>query len=1278
MHHPKRPNRTESSLFAILKRAVALIAFFAAVAPLAAQAQLADLVINQADSPPIGPAGGVFTYTVRVDNNGPNTATGVTLSNTIPPGSTFVGVSQTQGTCSESAGIVSCSIGNLVSQAQATVTLQVVLPTPGVWTNSASWTSAVFDPNTSNNASTEDTTAQEAADMAVAVTTSANPVAAGAAYSYAVTATNNGPTDLGATGTQTISFTVPAGSCITSAPTGSGWACTVSPPTSYPVCGNGAPGPIVNCTRTGALVVGASAPPLTVPAVANAGGAITAAFNVESSLPDGDETDNTAEATVTVTGGSSDVSITKTRAPATATVGSNVTFTLTPRHLGGEQPGTLAPNLITVTDVLDSRLTYVSAGGSGWTCDTSGLPTIVCTRPGPYTGGNFTDMPVITIVATVNAAGTIPNTATIEAPETDPNPLNNSSSVNVTASNDADLRMTKTASINPVVPGQGFNYTLTVRNLGNVAVQAAQTVTATDTLPAGVELTGPPTGSGWTCTPDGTATYPIAGPVTVTCTRPGPLAANSNAPGITVPARLGASGSALNNACVSHAGTGPSDPNLGNNCAGVTVVASAAQADLRVVSKTATPNPVNAGEDLTYTISVINNGPDSATNVVVADAISSLVATGGFRSATPSQGACTPSGVTNGATVNLSCNLGTLANGGTATVTVVVRPSIAVTGNRSNTATITSLDVGDPNRTNNSASVTSVVTAIADIQAEKTATPSSVRAGAPLLFVITARNNGPSTALTVVATDTMPSNAAFIALGTVTGGGSCTTPAADAVGGQVVCTWPSIPATSPPTQQTASYSVRPLNSAVGGNVVNSVAMTTTVAESDSTNNGAGTTTPVTAALVDLVIDKVDSIDPVALGQDTVYTVTVTNGGPSYATNVVMTDTFPSGSPTATFSYQGALSVSPPGYGTCVEPALNATSGTLTCTFPVMANGAQALVTYAMRAVSIASGVSGTTFNDANVSATEPEALLANNSTTHATTSRHTADLAVTKAGPADVTPGTPITWTITIMNNGPNPSTGATLTDTLPAGVTFQSASTGCAHSAGVVTCTLGTIASGSSAQVQIVALVSSPYTGATPLANSATVATVNEVDPVPGNNTGNSSTPVNSPSTDLSLVKDGPGTGTVGAPFTWTLLISNAGPSAADGATFVDTLPEGTTVDSATCVEPTGGAVCGAVAFDATSVTGTITTLPAQGSVTIRIVARRSATGEATNSATVFPPPGTVDPDPSNDTGTSTIQIRERRPPESIPTLSLPMLLLLTLGLALGGIVAARRRVRG
>jgi len=84
-------------------RATGLAATLAFVALAAvgtvAHAQQADLVVNQADRPDPGPAGGAFTYTIRVDNNGPFAATGISFTDTLPAGSTFVTATTTQGTC---------------------------------------------------------------------------------------------------------------------------------------------------------------------------------------------------------------------------------------------------------------------------------------------------------------------------------------------------------------------------------------------------------------------------------------------------------------------------------------------------------------------------------------------------------------------------------------------------------------------------------------------------------------------------------------------------------------------------------------------------------------------------------------------------------------------------------------------------------------------------------------------------------------------------------------------------------------------------------------------------------------------------------------------------------------------------------------------------------------------------------------------------------------------------------------------------------------------------
>ncbi len=1135
--------------------ATAFLAGLAFAAP-PALAQLADLVVNQADSPDPGPAGGVFTYTIRIDNNGPNAAIGVNFSDTLPPGSTFVNASATQGSCTAPVGgVLTCALGDLAYLANATVTLQVVLPTAGVYTNTATATSTTTDPNTSNNINvTEDTTAVNASDMTLVVVDSPDPVAAGANFSYTVTAVNSGP----ATATsQTISFPVPSGACIRSVPTGTGWSCTPSssPSSNYPLCGG-----TVTCTRNTALANGASAPTLTVPAVANVGGSITGAFTVSSPLPDGDPSDNTITATTTVVGGNSDVQMTKTASPTTVAVGSNVTYTLTPRFNGGEPPGTLAPNVITVTDVLPAGLTFVSATGSGWDCNNvSG--TVTCTRPGPYTGGNFTNMPTITLVATATATGAISNTATITAPETDPVPGNNSSTVGVTGSNNADMSLTKTGPGFPVFPGDNFNFTITPRNNGPVALPVGQTVTVTDEIPAGVTIRGAPTSSSsgfWTCTVTGAPPYPVAGPQTVTCSRTltSAAAVNTNMPTVVIPVETNSVGTITNTACVALSGPGPTDPNPANDCnapLGVTTTTPGAGADLQLVSKTASPSTVRAGEDLTYTITVQNNGPIAATNVIVSDSLASLVATGSLQSATPSQGTCTPAAPANGATINLSCNLGTLASGAGATVVVVVRPLAATTANRTNTASVSSQDVADPDRGNNSGQVTTQVTALVDVALSKTDTPDPAQAGTPLTYVLTASNLGPSTAAAVTISDPLPANVAFISA-TASGSGSCTTPAVGAVGGTVTCTWATI-ATG--TQQTASIVVRPLTGATS--VSNTATVSTTTEESSTANNTATATTDVTAAAVDILVNKVDTVDPVAVGSTTGYVVTVTNSGPSYATNVTLVDTFPDGSPTATFSYQGALAVSANGAGgTCSEPTLGATTGTISCTFPGLASGQSIVVTYNMRAESIAAGTSGTTFNRAVVGAAEPETQPNNNSTVHSTTSRQAADLAIVKTAPASTLPGASLTWNLNVTNNGPHFSVGAVVSDTLPAGVTFVSASAGCNFAAGVVTCTLGTLNNGESAALAINVTVNQPYNGVTPLVNSATVATVNEIDTVPNNNTSTATTDVTAQA-DLAVTKVvNNATPSVGGTVQFTVTAQNLGPNNAVAAQVADALPAG------------------------------------------------------------------------------------------------------------------------
>ena len=119
------------------------------------------------------------------------------------------------------------------------------------------------------------------------------------------------------------------------------------------------------------------------------------------------------------------------------------------------------------------------------------------------------------------------------------------------------------------------------------------------------------------------------------------------------------------------------------------------------------------------------------------------------------------------------------------------------------------------------------------------------------------------------------------------------------------------------------------------------------------------------------------------------------------------------------------------------------------------------------------------------------------------------DLSVTQVDTPDpVNVATPLSYTITVSNAGPDDATGVTLTDTLPVGVTFLSATASqgaCAQVAGIVTCTVGDLVTGSSATVNVV--VSAPFT--TGSINNSTTVTGNETDPIVGNNSSVESTTV-------------------------------------------------------------------------------------------------------------------------------------------------------------------------
>ena len=450
-------------------------------------------------------------------------------------------------------------------------------------------------------------------------------------------------------------------------------------------------------------------------------------------------------------------------------------------------------------------------------------------------------------------------------------------------------------------------------------------------------------------------------------------------------------------------------------------------ADL-TLAKSDSPDPVAVGQDLTYTLTVGNTGPVSATNVTLTDTLPSGVS---FISASASQGTCSGS-------TTVTCNLQNLAVNASATVTIRVRPTTS--GTLSNTAAVHANE-SDPDTANNTDTETTTVTAAANLALTKADAPDPVTVGQTLTYTLTASNNGPSGATGVTVTDTLPSGVNFVSASASPGSCSGTTTVTCAIG-----------TLANGASGTVTIVVRPT---AAGTLTNTASVSGTEPDPTPANNSATATTTVTAA-ADLALTKADAPDPVQVRNPLTYTLTATNTGPSPATGVTVTDTLPSG---VTF-----VSASPGCSGTT----------TVTCTLGTLANGASATVS-----ITVTPTAAGTLTNTASVQSPVADPNPANNAataTTTVTTSNPgppSADLAVTKSGPSSVQVGQNMTYTVRGTNNGPQPATGVTMTDTLPNGVTFVSATTpqgSCSEtSTGTVTCSIGTLANGASVTITIV-----------------------------------------------------------------------------------------------------------------------------------------------------------------------------------------------------------------
>ncbi|MFC4389719.1 PKD domain-containing protein [Flavobacterium quisquiliarum] len=1090
----------------------------------------ADLSLTKTVSNPIPLVGSSVTFSIQVTNSGPQEANGVTVTDLLPSGYTYVSYSATTGTYDPANGL--WDVGNMPISDSYTLQITALVNATGNYTNSAEITaSSQPDPDSSpnNGITTEDdyaeaTTTPIATSADLSLTKSVNnatPIV-GSQVIFNLQVNNAGPqttdnvavTDLLPTGYTYVSYTATAGSY--DAVTGL-W--TVG---NMPVASNHT---------------------LQITALVNATGNYTNSAEITaSSQPDPDSTPNNgitteddyAEATTTPIATSADLSLTKSVNNATPLAGSQVIFNLQVNNAGPQ-----ATDNVTVTDLLPSGYTYISYTATAGSYDAVTGLWIVGSMPIATTH-------TLQITALVNATGNYTNSAEITAssqPDPDSTPNNGitteddyAEATTTPTAQSSDLSLTKTVNNTNPLTGSLVTFEVVVTNNGpqdNTGVQI------TDLLPSGYTF------SSYTVS---TGTYNS----TTGIWNIGNLD-NGESETLQITAIVNATGDYLNIAEVTAANLPDpnSTPNNGvpteNDYATATITPTALSADLSLTKTVNNATPL-VGSLVTFEVVVTNNGPQDTSGVTVTDLLPNGYTYSNF---TISTGTYNP--------ITGLWTVGNLVNGKSETLQIlaVVNP----TGNYVNVAEITASALPDPDSTPNNGVITeddyatATVTPnaqAADLALTKTVNNPTPLVGSPVIFEVIATNNGPQNTTGVEVTDLLPSGYTFVNYSVTKGVYNATTGkwtiGSFLNGDSQVLRITAIVNSTGNYENIAEVTASnlPDPNSTPGNAI------------PTENDYATATTAPLGQSADLTLTKTVSSATPLIGSAVTFEIIITNKGPQNATGVEVTDLLPSGYTFSNFTATKGTYVSTTGKWN-IGSLANGDSQTLQLTAIVNATG-NYLNTTEVTASSLPDPNSipnnGVTTEDDYASAiTTPVVPM--------------ADLSLTKAvvgGNLSPIFGATITFEITVNNSGPQTATGVQVKDLLPSGyeyIVYSSTAGQYYNTTGIWD--IGSIPNGSSESLLVSAKVNT--TGV--YQNIAEVYASNELDPDSTPNNGASGeddissvllNPVPAVA-DLSIEKrviNNMLTPNVGSQITFSITVTNSGPSIATGVTVRDIIPTG------------------------------------------------------------------------------------------------------------------------
>jgi uncharacterized repeat protein (TIGR01451 family) len=1065
-----------------------------ATTTLAINPPAADIVVTKAGSSPTAIAGGDYSYTLTIRDNGPSDASSVSLSDAVPSQFVIGDITPSRGTCQAPSTTVTCNFGTFQPGAVATVTVTGSIPADapvGVFSNNATGASTTPDPNSANNSASVTTTVVANVDVAITKTAIPKQAVPGALMTFTLTVENNGPSL--ARGVSVVD-TLPDPLVFNSVTNANG---TCTAPTAESIGG------VITCSigdipadgTTRTVTIAATVPSSFTTPVTNTASVSSAGTDLNPANNDASYEVNSSPV--------ADLSIEKeVTAPIGRLVaGAPVTWLVTATNNGPSD----AANVQVTDPVPAAFVSGVTAtfGPSATPCAVAGT-TVTCAI-GTLTSGESVDVTVTgTVLATAASGSQLVNTASVSSSTADPTLSNNADSTVSPISTSADLAITRNPISTTVDAGGVLTYTFTVTNNGPSVAQTPQFV---DVIPVGMDLVpgSVVTPPGWSCDRQGQ---------TVTCTDSGNLAPGASATGTadlhfdpSLPAGTTLSGTAT-------VSSPTADPVASNDSASGTVTITV-NADLHVTKSVAAP-PLVAGSDATYTITVTNNGPSDASGVTLTDPLP--FPGSNPTDLSPTQGTCSLNSDT------ATCDLGSLGPGTTATVAVLVHVPPDATGSATNTATATSL-TPDPNSADNTATTTDPITSAADVQIVKTPSASSMAAGGVVDYTLTVTNAGPSTAANVNVTDAITNGFTVVVANT--------SPACTLAGSTLTC-----PVGALEPGGTTSFVVE-LNADAAlapGDYANTATATTTTTDPDTANNGSTATVTVTR-IADLSTVKNADTNLPAAGTTFTYTLSAINAGPSDAASVVVTDTLPS---VLTFV------TSPDG--------CTAAGQTVTCAAPVLAAGSRA--DFRVSVALSPSTPPGPLTNTATTTAAVSDPDTTNNIATSTVTVQLSADLSIGKTITSGaVVAGQLVSYAITIANQGPSDGAGVAVVDSLPGAAFVTSDAPGGAcdvASDGTVTCPVGAVPMGTATTFNIVFMVDANASGT--LTNTAQVVSTS-LDPSDADNTVTVAAPIET-SADLVITKTaGAPQFTAGGPVSWTMTVHNTGPSDAQSVLVDDPL---------------------------------------------------------------------------------------------------------------------------